>query len=383
MAIDIFHDKSGEKIEGDDSVWNFHLWNEIWTKRNDLPAGYDGWQALDSTPQEMSDGVFQAGPAPLKAIKSGNVYLPYDARFIFAEVNADRVYWYENENGEYEIKKIDTTHVGRMVVTKAVGSNETCYITDQYKYKEGSWEERNQTRLAVTFGTEPDLYEYSEKVDEIKMKLECDFDYICIGEPVQYSLDLSLTQLASATASVVVTGSIYSYNGKFIGRAGSHKYQVSLPNQKSVSGVFAAQDYAKYADFRSLLKLSVMYDLKDTRDMGFLEEEIPLRAPGPIIDIIPASGDARRVFKSGDKMKLNFVYTNKFKTTLTGGFFKLNAPGFSSRQHMKVEGALASGQSCTYSVDYAALRVGEVNLVVSFSSDQHKGLQSYTSITVQ
>lgn len=27
-------------------------------KRQDLPQGYDGWQVLDSTPQEISDGEF-------------------------------------------------------------------------------------------------------------------------------------------------------------------------------------------------------------------------------------------------------------------------------------------------------------------------------------
>ena len=35
----------------------------------------------------------RCGPAPVKAIKEGNVYLPYDAPFIFAEVNGDRVNW--------------------------------------------------------------------------------------------------------------------------------------------------------------------------------------------------------------------------------------------------------------------------------------------------
>ena len=29
----------------------------------------------------------------MKAIKEGDVYLPYDAGFIFAEVNGDEVYW--------------------------------------------------------------------------------------------------------------------------------------------------------------------------------------------------------------------------------------------------------------------------------------------------
>ena len=35
----------------------------------------------------------RCGPAPLRAIKEGHVYLNYDIPFIFSEVNGDRVHW--------------------------------------------------------------------------------------------------------------------------------------------------------------------------------------------------------------------------------------------------------------------------------------------------
>ena len=53
--------------------------------RPDLPAGYDGWQAVDATPQERSGGVFRTGPAPIKAIREGNSRA-YDTKFVTAEV---------------------------------------------------------------------------------------------------------------------------------------------------------------------------------------------------------------------------------------------------------------------------------------------------------
>ncbi len=39
-----------------DSIWNFHVWVEAWMTRPDLPKGYGGWQAIDATPQERSNG---------------------------------------------------------------------------------------------------------------------------------------------------------------------------------------------------------------------------------------------------------------------------------------------------------------------------------------
>ena len=38
---------------------NFHVWNESWFRRLDLPDGYDGWQVHDATPQEMSEGKYE------------------------------------------------------------------------------------------------------------------------------------------------------------------------------------------------------------------------------------------------------------------------------------------------------------------------------------
>lgn len=36
---------------------NFHVWNDVWMARPDLPMGYGGWQAVDATPQEQSEGI--------------------------------------------------------------------------------------------------------------------------------------------------------------------------------------------------------------------------------------------------------------------------------------------------------------------------------------
>lgn len=54
--------------------------------RPDLPAGNGGWQAVDATPQETSQGTFRCGPASLAAVRNGQVYLKHDCPFVFAEV---------------------------------------------------------------------------------------------------------------------------------------------------------------------------------------------------------------------------------------------------------------------------------------------------------
>jgi transglutaminase 1 len=80
---------------------NFHVWNEAWMCRPDLPSGNGGWQVFDATPQETSGGIYCAGPCSVNAIRLGHVHLPFDGKFIFSEVNADRVHWIAEEDGDF------------------------------------------------------------------------------------------------------------------------------------------------------------------------------------------------------------------------------------------------------------------------------------------
>ena len=62
MTVDKFFATDGETLgtgtydARQDSVWNFHVWNEVWMRRPDLNDGvYGGWQVIDATPQEPSN----------------------------------------------------------------------------------------------------------------------------------------------------------------------------------------------------------------------------------------------------------------------------------------------------------------------------------------
>lgn len=56
--------------------------------RPDLPAGYGGWQVVDATPQEPSQGSYRCGPTSVAAVRNGQVELKFDTPFVFAEVSA-------------------------------------------------------------------------------------------------------------------------------------------------------------------------------------------------------------------------------------------------------------------------------------------------------
>ena len=67
------------------------------------------------------------------------MYLGYDTKFIFAEVNGDRVVWLVQANGDMTpVKELCQPHsIGKSISTKAVGSSDRQDITHEYKFPEG------------------------------------------------------------------------------------------------------------------------------------------------------------------------------------------------------------------------------------------------------
>uniref|UniRef100_A0ABI7ZFR1 Transglutaminase-like domain-containing protein n=1 Tax=Felis catus TaxID=9685 RepID=A0ABI7ZFR1_FELCA len=137
LIIDEYYDSTGRILENKkkDTVWNFHVWNECWMARKDLPPGYGGWQVLDATPQETSNGLYCCGPASVRAIKEGEVDLNYDTAFAFSMVNADCMSWLVYGGKEQKIHR-DTNTVGNFISTKSIQSDERDDVTENYKYIE-------------------------------------------------------------------------------------------------------------------------------------------------------------------------------------------------------------------------------------------------------
>uniref|UniRef100_A0A3Q2WRS7 Transglutaminase 2 n=1 Tax=Haplochromis burtoni TaxID=8153 RepID=A0A3Q2WRS7_HAPBU len=133
MIIEEFYTRTGEKFGvSKDSIWNFHVWVECWMKRPDLGAGCDGWQVVDPTPQEKSEGIFCCGPCPVAAIQHHWLDARYDIPFVCASVDADVVRLIVH-NGLVVGKTVDTECVGKLIYTKSIGSDKPENLTLTYK----------------------------------------------------------------------------------------------------------------------------------------------------------------------------------------------------------------------------------------------------------
>ncbi|XP_040887570.1 protein-glutamine gamma-glutamyltransferase 2-like [Toxotes jaculatrix] len=217
LSIDEYYGVRGaQPKEGRDSVWNFHVWVEGWMKRPDLEKAelYDGWQVLDPTPQEKSEGQFCCGPAPVSAVLQGDTNLKYDVPFVFAEVNADVVKWMVWADGSKMKMSSDTTTVGQNISTKAVGYNLRNDITDSYKYREGSAQEREVYSRAVRRVNSGDgqAADGGKEPLKVQMKIEKDSG-VQSGQDINLKLRLCNRDYSNKTMSIYVNAQGMRYNG--------------------------------------------------------------------------------------------------------------------------------------------------------------------------
>jgi transglutaminase 1 len=107
--------------------------------------------------------MMQCGPAPIKAIKEGAIYIGYDTGFLFSEVNADQVTWICKETETSRLIQSMgnryTRKVGLNISTKAIGRGSTRQVlTKDYKYDEDTVEERTAWKNAYSHCSRPDYY---------------------------------------------------------------------------------------------------------------------------------------------------------------------------------------------------------------------------------
>ncbi|KAK9506653.1 hypothetical protein O3M35_008548 [Rhynocoris fuscipes] len=334
LTIDKYYKKNGDIMDkSTGSVWNFHVWNDVWLARPDLPPGYGGWQAIDATPQEESDGIYQCGPASVVAIKRGEVGFNYEMPFVLAEVNADMVDWQEDEEALTGFRRIrkNTRQVGQKLLTKRPhifdpnGDRDKDDVINQYKEPEGSKEER-LTILRAAFkcgdsACESFEVETAREIDEVKFTIE-DIKTVFIGKDFTLTLEVENTAEEKRTVQVIVTlWSVY-YNGLkgHTIKKCCQLIEVPAKEKKQFNLEVKAEEYLEKLVEFSLMKTHVIASVEETKQTWSGEDEFQITKP-PLT--IKADGN----LEANKPGKLLFIFTNPLKIKLTGCLLAFECSG--------------------------------------------------------
>ncbi|NXI68493.1 TGM4 glutamyltransferase, partial [Anseranas semipalmata] len=409
LRVDVYVNEKGEKLKSlsVDSIWNFHVWNDVWMKRKDLPAGFDGWQAIDSTPQEQSQGIFQCGPCPLKAIRDGDVYLPYDSKFVYAEVNADKVYWrVKEEDGETKYIKlsVETQGIGDNISTKAVGLNQREDITRQYKFPEGSPEERSSMQNAASFlqpsGMVPRAHFASTVVpitagsdnvdgraafqDQVVPKSGVQLEItnekpLYPGEPIEVAIIVKSTAAGGWTVHLTGSCQLQSYTGKVEASLGYVKETVKLEGKSEmrIPLKIAPDAYMKAlaaVDDEEHIHITAIAEIQETPEK--LTKEVSLSFEYPPIQVqMPETATVNKDFTCA------FIFKNKLNVPLDNCKLMVEGLGIFKMATFE-EGDIQPGRIIKSEIICSPTRAGEKKIVAKLTSNQVKGISVEKAITI-
>ncbi|VTJ80639.1 Hypothetical predicted protein, partial [Marmota monax] len=324
LQMDIFLEEDGSVSNKltKDSVWNYHCWNEAWMTRPDLPVGFGGWQAVDSTPQENSDGMYRCGPASVQAVKHGHVCFQFDAPFVFAEVNSDLIYITAKKDGTHVVETLDTTHIGKLIVTKQLEGDGIQDITDTYKFQEGQEEERLALETALMYGAKKALN--TEGVVKSRSDVDMDFEVenAVLGKDFKITITFRNNSSNRYSISAYLSGNITFYTGVSKMEFKKETFDVVLDplSFKKEEVLVRAGEYMSQLLEQGFLHFFVTARINETKDVLAKQKSTVLTIPKVIIKV-------RGAAFVGSDMVVTVEFTNPLKETLQNVWMYLEGPG--------------------------------------------------------
>ncbi|NWI56947.1 TGM2 glutamyltransferase, partial [Calyptomena viridis] len=373
LIIDRYINETGEQEQQPkEGIWNYHCWVESWMARPDLAGDYDGWQALDPTPQEKSEGVYCCGPAPVKAIKEGDMQMKYDIPFIFAEVNADVVYWVVQQDGMKK-QSIHSSYVGKNISTKSVGKDSREDITHNYKYPEGSEEERK-----VFAKAEHEKKSIQEEDEALHLKIKVsegankgsDFDVFAV---INNNTDVG------RVCTVRLCARTTSYNGVVgpqCGLTDSTDIELEPRSENRVPMRILYEQYKDNLTQDNLIKVVALLTDHQTGDVLVAVRDIYVENPPIKIRIL---GEPRQ----NRKLVAEISLVNPLEVPLNNCVFMVEGTGLTNGQLVKeLEESVEPQAEAKFRLDLVPQQSGLLKLMVDFESDKLTGVKGYRNVII-
>ncbi|KAF4076408.1 hypothetical protein AMELA_G00214820 [Ameiurus melas] len=377
LTTDVYFDENMEPINSlnSDSVWNFHVWNDCWMARPDLPPGMGGWQAVDSTPQETSQGIFRCGPASITAIRTGQVYLKHDTPFVFAEVNSDKIYWQRNLDGTFSQIHIEKNAVGRCISTKAVGSDQRSDITHLYKHPEDSEEERIAVETACRYGTKPDVYASAAKND-VCMEVQVEGEGPLMGTDAHLRIILKNQSEQPRNTTLHSQVAVMYYTGVLKDTVKTEKLPVNLmPNEeKVIDWVLPYNHYQNQLVDQAALMLSLSGRVNETMQVLASQTSFRLRTPDIQIESLGET-------YVGKDATAKLTFTNPLPYTLRNVVLRVEGLGLRNL-HPIIIGDVSKHATVTVTEHFIPSIAGTRKLVASLDCKQLSQVHGSADIIV-
>uniref|UniRef100_A0A670ZGA7 Coagulation factor XIII A chain n=1 Tax=Pseudonaja textilis TaxID=8673 RepID=A0A670ZGA7_PSETE len=377
LQMDVFVDEHG-KVDSKltrDSIWNYHCWNEAWMSRPDLPVGFGGWQAVDSTPQENSDGMYRCGPASVQAIKHGHVCFQFDAPFVFAEVNSDVIYSKAMKDGTKVIQHIDKTQIGTLILTKEVGSNKTKDVTEHYKFQEGTEEERLALDTALMYGVKKSVAEDISSNTEVDMNVVIEDSVL--GSDFNVTITFQNKTSRPYTVTAYISGNVVFYTGVPKTEFKNDSFDVTLEPMKAetLEVLIESSEYMSQLLEQASLHFFVTARVNELQKILARQKTVSLKIPQLHLKV-----PGEKVV--GKEMTVIVEFPNPLKQNLTDVWVRLDGPGV-LKPVSKLFREVPRNSTLIWEDKYVPKKSGFRKLISSLNCDALRHVYGEVDINIQ
>ncbi|XP_037691349.1 protein-glutamine gamma-glutamyltransferase 5 [Choloepus didactylus] len=405
LIIDEYYDSTGRILENKkkDTVWNFHVWNECWMARRDLPPGFGGWQVLDATPQETSNGLYCCGPASVRAIKEGEVNLNYDTPFAFSMVNADCMSWLVYGGKKQKLHR-DTNSVGNFISTKSIRSDERDDITEDYKYGEGSPQERRvflkalqklkagRSHGAYQAGSQP------SRAGPLSQGIPQDQDAPSLrpSDVVQVSLkfkllnppimgqDISFVLLAFNMSpqfkdlKVNLSSQSLLHDGSPLPPFWQDTAFITLSpkEEKTYPCKIPYSQYSQYLSTDKLIRISALGEEKSSPEKILVNKIITLTYPSIMIHVLGAAIVNR-------PLSIQVMFSNPLSEQVTDCVLTVEGSGLFKKQQRVIIGILQPQHRGSITLETLPFKSGQRQIQANLRSNKFKDIKGYRNVYVE
>ncbi|RWS27608.1 hemocyte protein-glutamine gamma-glutamyltransferase-like protein [Leptotrombidium deliense] len=278
-------------------------------------------------------------------------------------VNADVVHWQLDEKSQLGWKKIKTNKYQCGVDDNSPGGLQDAEdITDLYKYKEGTEEERMAVLNAARSAGLSFLFELPEPGKE-----DVDFDLkditgVLIGQPFFIMVEMINRSPYPRTVTLVVnTNSVY-YTGILARKVKRDRQIIQLgPGQRETIRLrVTAEEYLdKLVDY-AMMKIYAVATVKETQQTWSEEDDFVVEKPPLYIEI-------RGRPSVGAPFGLEIKFTNPLNRYLTDCKFTIEGPGLTRPMQVKIRD-IGPRESIMHVEQLVPRKPGPRNVVVVFQS---------------
>ncbi|XP_016067518.1 PREDICTED: erythrocyte membrane protein band 4.2 isoform X1 [Miniopterus natalensis] len=383
LLVDEYYTEEGlQNGEGQRGrIWIFQTSTECWMTRPALPQGYGGWQILyPSAPKQ--GGVLKACDlVPVRAVKEGTLGLTPAVADVFTAVNASCVVWKCCEDGTLALTNSNTKYVGNNISTKGVGSDRCEDITQNYKYPEGSLQEKEVLERVqiekLAHGEDNDIYPPSfETADPLYLFLETPSSLPLRGD-AQVSMTLVNPSDQEKDVQLTVGVQAMYYNGILAAELWREKLSFTLSANlvRRITTSLSFSYFERSPPENSFLRLTAVATHSASSLSCFAQEDIAICRPCLAIEMPEAA-------KQYQPLKASVSIHNSLDATMKDCVISIFGRGLIHRERNYRLGPVRPGNTLCTQFWFTPTKVGLQRLYVEMDCNMFQNLTNYRSITV-